>query len=98
MSALSLDEVERIATLARLALTDDEKQLFARQLTDILTYAEQVQRIDTSGIAATAHVHPDQRVEREDVPAPSLPVEAALANGPDTDPEAGLFRVPKVIG
>lgn len=98
MSSLSLDEVERIATLARLELTDAEKQLFAKQLTDILTYAEQVQRIDTSGIAATAHVHPDQRVERADEPAPSLPVAAALANAPDADHDAGLFKVPRVIG
>ncbi len=98
MSSLSLDEVERIATLARLALTDDEKQLFARQLTDILTYAEQVQQIDTSGITATAHVHPDQRVEREDTLTPSLPVADAVANAPDADPDAGLFKVPRVIG
>lgn len=98
MSSLGIAEVERIAALARLDLTDDEKQLFAKQLTSILTYAEQVQRIDTSGIAATAHVHPDQRVEREDVPVPSLPVAAALANAPDADHDAGLFKVPRVIG
>ena len=98
MSALSLEEVERIAALARLDLTPDEKRLFARQLTDILSYAEQVQRIDTSGIAATAHVHPEQRVEREDEPVPSLGVEAALANAPDGDADSGLFKVPRVIG
>lgn len=98
MSSLSLEDVERIAALARLDLTADEKQLFVRQLTDILTYAEQVQQIDTSGIAATAHVHPDQRVERDDEPRPSLGVAAALANAPDADPDAGLFKVPKVIG
>jgi len=98
MSSLGIAEVERVAALARLDLTEDEKHLFAKQLTDILTYAEQVQRIDTSGIAATAHVHPEQRVEREDTPAPSLPVAAAMANAPDADPDAGLFKVPRVIG
>ena len=58
MSApLSIEEVERIAALANLELTDDEKQLFARQLADILSYAQQIQQLDTSGVPATAHVH-----------------------------------------
>jgi aspartyl-tRNA(Asn)/glutamyl-tRNA(Gln) amidotransferase subunit C len=95
---LTIADVERIAALAQLELTDDEKQLFTRQLADILAYAEQVQAIDTSGVPATAHVHAAQRREREDTPRPSLPVEDALANAPDSDREAGLFRVPRVIG
>jgi len=93
-----LEEVERIAALARLDLTPDEKRLFARQLTDILNYAEQVQRIDTSGITATAHVHPEQHVERSDKPTPSLGVTATISNAPDSDPDAGLFKVPRVLG
>ncbi len=95
---LTIEEVERIAALAHLELTDDEKQLFARQLADILTYAEQIQRLDTSGVPATAHVHPGLRVERDDVIKPSLPIEEALANAPDPAPDAGLFKVPRVIG
>jgi aspartyl-tRNA(Asn)/glutamyl-tRNA(Gln) amidotransferase subunit C len=95
---LTIADVERIAALAQLELTDEEKQLFTKQLADILAYAEQVQAIDTSGVPATAHVHAAQRREREDVPRPSLPVEEALANAPDADREAGLFRVPRVIG
>ena len=95
---LTIADVERIAALAQLELTDEEKQLFTRQLADILAYAEQVQAIDTSGVPATAHVHAAQRREREDTPRPSLPVEDALANAPDADREAGLFRVPRVIG
>mgnify|MGYP001600012120 CR=1 FL=1 len=95
---LTIADVERVAALAQLELTDEEKQLFTRQLADILAYAEQVQAIDTSGVPATAHVHAAQRREREDVPRPSLPVEDALANAPDADREAGLFRVPRVIG
>ncbi len=98
MSTLSLEEVERIARLARLELTDDEKQLFARQLADILAYAEQVQSLDTSGVPATAHVHPDLRAERIDAPRPSLATSEALANAPDPAAEAGLFKVPRVIG
>ncbi len=95
---LTIADVERIAALAQLELTDDEKQLFTRQLADILAYAEQVQAIDTSGVPATAHVHAGQRTEREDEPRPSLPVGDALSNAPDAAPAAGLFRVPRVIG
>lgn len=98
MSALTIDEVERIARLAHLALTEDEKQLFARQLAEILTYAEQLQAIDTSGVPATAHVHPDLHAEREDEPRPSLPTADALANAPDAAVEPGFFKVPRVIG
>lgn len=95
---LTVSDVERIAALAMLELTDEEKQLFTKQLADILAYAEQVQAIDTSGVPATAHVHAAQRTERDDVPRPSLTVEEALANAPDADRDAGLFRVPRVIG
>ena len=97
-TALTIADVERIAALAQLELTGEEKQLFMRQLADILAYAEQVQAIDTSGVPATAHVHSAQRREREDVPQPCLSVEDALANAPDAGREAGLFRVPRVIG
>jgi aspartyl-tRNA(Asn)/glutamyl-tRNA(Gln) amidotransferase subunit C len=94
---LTVADVERIAALAQLELTEDEKQLFTKQLADILAYAEQVQAVDTSGVAATAHVLAE-RIEREDEPRPSLPVGDALANAPDADLDAGLFRVPRVIG
>jgi aspartyl-tRNA(Asn)/glutamyl-tRNA(Gln) amidotransferase subunit C len=95
---LSVADVERIAALAHLELTAEEKELFTRQLADILAYAEQVQQIDTSGVPATAHVDPTHRAEREDDPRPSLPVAAALENAPDADRQAGFFKVPRVIG
>lgn len=98
MALLTVADVERIAALAHLELTDEEKQLFTKQLADILEYARQVQAIDTSGVPATAHVHAGQRTERADEPLGSLPVEDAMANAPDANPEAGLFRVPRVIG
>jgi aspartyl-tRNA(Asn)/glutamyl-tRNA(Gln) amidotransferase subunit C len=98
MSSLSIQEVERIARLAYLELTEDEKALFARQLAEILTYAEQVQQIDTTGVPATAHVHPDLRAERADEPRPSLNNEDALGNAPDAAPNGAFFRVPRVIG
>ena len=96
-TTLTVDDVERIARLANLELTRDEKQLFTRQLADILAYAEQVQAVDTTGVPATAHVNA-HGVEREDVPKPSLAVTDAVANAPDAAPAAGLFRVPRVIG
>ena len=97
MSTLTVADVERIAALAHLELTEEEKQLFTRQLADILSYAEQLQSLDTTGVPATAHVNPAQH-DREDEPRPSLPVEDVVANAPDGAPEAGLFRVPRVIG
>ena len=98
MSILTIADVERIAALANLDLTEEEKQLFTRQLAEILEYAQQVQAIDTSGVPATAHVHAREGAERADEPRESLPVADALANAPDAVPDAGLFRVPRVIG
>jgi aspartyl-tRNA(Asn)/glutamyl-tRNA(Gln) amidotransferase subunit C len=94
---LTIADVERIAVLAHLELTDEEKQVFTKQLADILSYAEQLQAIDTTGVAATAHVNAHE-AERDDELRPCLPVAEALSNAPDGAPEAGLFRVPRVIG
>ena len=63
-----------------------------------LNYAEQLQAIDTTGVPATAHVHLPEGVERPDEPRPSLAPGDAIANAPDSAPDAGLFRVPRVIG
>ena len=95
--SLTIADVERIAALAHLELTDQEKQLFTRQLAGVLEYAEQLLAIETTGVAATSHVTV-QQAERADVPAPSLPVDEAIANAPDPAPGSGLFRVPRVIG
>jgi aspartyl-tRNA(Asn)/glutamyl-tRNA(Gln) amidotransferase subunit C len=95
---LSVADVERIAALAHLELTDAEKQLFTRQLADILAYAEQIQELDTTGVPATAHVDATHRGEREDEPRPSLPLHDALDAASDADTGAGLFKVPRVIG
>jgi aspartyl-tRNA(Asn)/glutamyl-tRNA(Gln) amidotransferase subunit C len=95
---LSLNDVERIAALAQLELTDEEKELFTRQLAEILAYAERVQQIDTSGVPATAHVDAHRHVERDDVVTPSLSLADVLVNAPEANREAGLFKVPRVIG
>lgn len=97
-TSLTQADVERIAALAHLELTAEETTLFARQLADVLAYAEQVQQIDTTGVPATAQVHGTEGHERPDEPRASLSTDDILANAPDGAPEAGLFRVPRVIG
>ena len=89
--------MQRIAELARLALTDDELDLFTRQLGDILTYVEQIRALDTSGVAPTSQVL-NRPVERADEPQPALTRADLLRNAPDAAVEAGLFKVPRVIG
>ena len=94
----TLGDVERIARLARIALTPEEKTLFTRQLADILRYVEQLRDVDTSGIPATSHAMNPSRILREDEVKPSLPRDEALAAAPDADRAAGLFKVPRVLG
>jgi aspartyl-tRNA(Asn)/glutamyl-tRNA(Gln) amidotransferase subunit C len=96
--ALTRQDVERIAALASLALTEAEVDTFTRQLGDILTYARQVQQLDTAGVSPTSHVLTGAPVERPDAPAPSIDRTTALAQAPDAAIEEGLFRVPRVIG
>ena len=95
---LSRSQVETVAALATLELSEAELQLFARQLADILHYAVQVQKIDTTGIPPTSSVLTRRVSERDDVVRPSLDRADALSNAPDASLEAGLFRVPRVIG
>jgi aspartyl-tRNA(Asn)/glutamyl-tRNA(Gln) amidotransferase subunit C len=94
---LTTSDVQRIAALAHLELTDEEQELFTSQLSQILRYAEQIQQVDTTGIPPMAHVG-SEHTERDDEPRPSLSVDEALANAPDGALDAGLFRVPRVIG
>lgn len=91
-------DVERIANLARLALTDEEKTVFAGQLDRILQYARQVCELDTSGVAATSHVLDRQPADRPDAVRPSLSQSQALANAPEPALAEGLFKVPRVLG
>ncbi len=91
-------DVERLANLARLALTEEEKTLFAEQLDGILQYADEVCRIDTGGVAATSHVLERQPADRPDQVRPSFTETQALANAPEPAPAEGLFKVPRVIG
>lgn len=96
--SFSRAEVEAIAALANLELNDSEIELFARQLGDILEYANQVQNIDTTGVPPTASVVTRHSADRPDEVRPSLDRDEALANAPDGSLQAGLFKVPRVIG
>ena len=98
MASFSRADVEAIASLAQLELDDTEIDLFGRQLAEILTYVEQLQRIDTTGVPPTASVLSAHAADRDDVVRPSLNRDDAIANAPDGARQAGLFRVPRVIG
>ncbi len=95
---ITREQVEAIAALANLQLDPSEIELFTRQLGEILAYAGQVQQVDTAGVPPTAHVVTRHAADRADEVRPSLDREAALANAPDAAHDAGLFRVPRVIG
>lgn len=92
---LTLDEVEHIALLARLDLTEEEKEQYRNQLSAILEYAARLQSLDTSGIPPTSSVLPEHAALREDVIGNSLPVETTLANAPVK--AKNQFCVPPVL-
>ena len=98
MAEFTRDEVQAIAALAHLQLDEPELDLFARQLSDILDYANQVRQIDTTGVPPTAAIATRRASDRPDTVQPSLERDEALANAPDAARGAGLFRVPRVIG
>jgi aspartyl-tRNA(Asn)/glutamyl-tRNA(Gln) amidotransferase subunit C len=90
------DDIDAIARLARLELAPDEQDLFARQLGDILTYARQVQDVDTRDVPPTAHALVTGMRLRDDEVRPSLPRDAAQAAAAAA--AHGLFKVPRVLG
>src|ERR1700759_159597 len=92
------DQIAAIAALAHLELSESERDLFARQLGEILTYAEIVQQIDTTGVPPTASVVSRHAADRADEVTPSLNRDEILAAAPDAAIDAGFFKVPRVIG
>lgn len=93
--ALSREEVEHVAYLARLGLSEEEKATLQEQLSSILEHMRSLGELDTSQIPPTAQVIPLRNVMRADEPRPSLPREDVLANAPDR--EGDFFRVPPVL-
>jgi aspartyl-tRNA(Asn)/glutamyl-tRNA(Gln) amidotransferase subunit C len=86
------EQVRHVAKLARLSFSDEEVDRLAPELSKIVEYVEQMDRLDLEGVEPTSHVVELQNVLREDVPRPSLPKEKALEQAPDV--AAGGFRVP----
>jgi aspartyl-tRNA(Asn)/glutamyl-tRNA(Gln) amidotransferase subunit C len=93
----SREDVERIARLARLELTEHEKTLLAPQLSAFLSYAEQVQQVATAGVPPTSHPLGTVGAWRDDTPEPSLDRTLALSQAPEGDVVRGLFKVPRVL-
>ncbi|MEA2709901.1 MAG: aspartyl-tRNA(Asn)/glutamyl-tRNA(Gln) amidotransferase subunit [Phycisphaerales bacterium] len=93
---LDLEQVKKVAKLARLALPEDRLQTLTGQLESILHYIDKLKQVDTTGVEPMAHALPVRNVLRPDIPQPALPLEKVLQNAPETD--GPFFKVPKVIG
>jgi aspartyl-tRNA(Asn)/glutamyl-tRNA(Gln) amidotransferase subunit C len=93
---LDRQEIAHLARLARLAVTDEELDLFAGQLTAVLDAVAQVQTAPVDDVPPTTHAVPMTNVFREDVARPSLPRDVVLAGAPAA--EDGRFRVPRILG
>jgi aspartyl-tRNA(Asn)/glutamyl-tRNA(Gln) amidotransferase subunit C len=92
---ISREEVQHVARLARLHLTDEELERMRQQLDAILAYVDKLRELDVEGVEPTAHAVPLVNVMRDDELAPSLSQDAALANAPDRAEK--FFRVPRII-
>ncbi|MDI6890254.1 MAG: Asp-tRNA(Asn)/Glu-tRNA(Gln) amidotransferase subunit GatC [Thermodesulfovibrionales bacterium] len=92
---ISKEEIEHIASLARLYLSEEEKELFGSQLSSILDYMEKLNELDTKDIEPTSHVLPLSNVMRDDTLGYSIPRSDALMNAPDRTDK--FYRVPKII-
>jgi aspartyl-tRNA(Asn)/glutamyl-tRNA(Gln) amidotransferase subunit C len=93
--AISIEDVEHVAKLARLALSEEEKETYRKQLSDVLEHARIISEVDTSEVPPTSHSLPLSNVFRDDVTRPSLPVEEVTSNAPWAS--EGAFRVPRIV-
>ena len=98
-------DIDHVARLARLALTDKEKTQLRSQLALILEHAAKVSEVAAEDVPPTAYAIPRANVYREDIPEPSIPQGEALANAPDPEediaekrvPQDGRFKVPRIV-
>lgn len=96
MAKVTVQTVEHVARLAHLSLTAEEKEAFARELQEILSYAETIQALDTDAVEPMSHAAAaEAEALREDEARPSLERERVLAAAPDA--ADGLFRVPRIL-
>jgi aspartyl-tRNA(Asn)/glutamyl-tRNA(Gln) amidotransferase subunit C len=93
--AVTLEDVEHVANLARLEFSDEDKKTLMNQLNKILEYMEKLNELDTSNVEPLAQVIPLSNVFREDAVKPSSPVTEVLKNAPAKTDK--FFKVPKVI-
>jgi aspartyl-tRNA(Asn)/glutamyl-tRNA(Gln) amidotransferase subunit C len=93
--SLTKKDVEHVANLARLGVSEEEKEVLTKQLSDILGFAETINKLPTDGVPPTSHSIPMKNVFREDKAAPFKDVEAIVANAPET--EDHMFRVPRIM-
>jgi len=92
---ISLKDVEHVARLARLELSDADKERMRRELDSILSYIDKLRAVDTEGVEPTSHAVPLTNVMREDVTRSSFAQSDMLANAPERSGD--FFRVPKII-
>jgi aspartyl-tRNA(Asn)/glutamyl-tRNA(Gln) amidotransferase subunit C len=92
---LSKKEVEHIAWLAHIELSDKEKALFTEQFNEILDYFKKIDAVDTEGVEPTYHVLDLKNVSRTDETTPSLPIEEALRNAPKK--EKKFIKAPRIV-
>ena len=91
---ITVKDVEHVAKLARLELTEEEKELYTKQLGDVLKYVDQMNEIDTSNVKPMTQVIDFVNVMREDKVEYEHTKEELMANAPDE--ENGFFKVPKI--
>jgi aspartyl-tRNA(Asn)/glutamyl-tRNA(Gln) amidotransferase subunit C len=95
VSASESIDVAYVAQLARMQLSPEEKELFQKQLSDVLHYIEKLREVDVTGVEAAAHAIPVFNIFREDTPRDWFTADQALSNAPRK--ANGLFNVPKVV-
>lgn len=93
--SLTLEQVEHVAKLAHLSLTEEAKLLYQEQLSAILEYAHRLQELDTAAIPPTATILPIHSVTRPDQVQDSMPREDLLSNAPSV--QEGMFQVPRIL-
>lgn len=93
--AITVQDVEHVALLSRLEVTEEDKERYARELSRIFAYVEELGALDVEGVPPTAHPLPMANVFREDVVVAPLTNDAALANAPER--EDGCFKVPQIV-
>lgn len=93
--SIEKSDVEYVARLARLALTEEEKELYTTELNAVLGFMETLNQLDTTEVSPTTHVLDLKNVFRDDVVGISMPTEEVVANAPEA--EDGQFKVPKIM-